>query len=89
MLPGTHVRPHVAASNVRIRNHLGLVIPKDVEIRVGDEMRTWEEGKVLSFDDSFEHEVWHNGTEDRYVLYMSSWKKEFGAMTPNRATRFW
>ena len=28
----------------------------------------WEEGKVIAFDDSFEHEVWHNGTELRLIL---------------------
>ena len=27
-------------------------------LRVGDQVREWEEGKLLVFDDSFEHEVW-------------------------------
>lgn len=35
--------------------------------------RTWEEGKFMIFDDSFEHEVWHNGTSFRLVLIVDVW----------------
>lgn len=35
--------------------------------------RTWEEGKILIFDDSFEHEVWHNGTSVRVVFIVDVW----------------
>lgn len=35
--------------------------------------RTWEEGKVMIFDDSFEHEVWHNGSEIRLILILDVW----------------
>ena len=87
--PGTHLMPHVGTSNVRLTNHLGLIIPKGLSLRVANETRGWKQGKIIVFDDSFEHEVWHNGTEDRYVLYMSSWKKEFGWMAPNRDKKFW
>jgi Flp pilus assembly protein TadD len=31
-------------------------------IRVANESKGWEEGKVLLFDDSYEHEVWHRGS---------------------------
>jgi hypothetical protein len=34
------------------------------------EQRHWKQGEVIVFDDSFEHEVWHNGT--RSVLSSSS-----------------
>ena len=39
MLPGTHVWPHTGPTNCRLRLHLGLVIPKNVAIRVGRETR--------------------------------------------------
>ena len=46
-------------------------------IRVGKENRTWErEGSVLIFDDSFEHEVHHNGVHRRIVLIMDFWHPE-------------
>jgi aspartate beta-hydroxylase len=41
--------------------------------------RTWEEGKFIIFDDSFEHEVWHDGTELRLVLIVDIWHPEITA----------
>ncbi|XP_049861571.1 transcriptional regulator ATRX isoform X8 [Schistocerca gregaria] len=76
MDPGTHVWPHCGPTNCRLRAHLGLVVPKNTFIRVADEMRTWEEGKLFIFDDSFEHEVWHNGTTTRLVLIVDVWHPE-------------
>lgn len=38
--------------------------------------RGWTEGKFLIFDDSFEHEVWHNGTETRLILIIDLWHPE-------------
>jgi aspartyl/asparaginyl beta-hydroxylase (cupin superfamily) len=35
---------------------------------VGDERRTWREGKVIVIDDAFEHEVWNGAGSDRVVL---------------------
>lgn len=73
MQPGTHVWPHTGPTNCRLRSHLGLVIPKDVYIRAGNETRTWQNGKVIVFDDSFDHEVWHNGTQARMILIIDFW----------------
>ncbi|KAL1528816.1 hypothetical protein AB1Y20_010139 [Prymnesium parvum] len=73
LTPGTHLEPHCGPSNYRLRCHLGLVIPEGVRIRVGTEIRKWEPGKCLVFDDSFEHEVWHEGNEDRIVLICDMW----------------
>ena len=39
MYPGTHVWPHTGPTNCRLRAHLGLVVPKNVFIRAGDEIR--------------------------------------------------
>lgn len=73
MTAGTHVWPHTGPTNCRLRAHLGLIIPNGVEIRVGSEKRTWEHGKMLMFDDSFDHEVWHYGKEPRLVLIIDFW----------------
>ncbi|CAH0405476.1 unnamed protein product [Chilo suppressalis] len=73
MAAGTHVRPHVGPTNCRLRMHLGLSNTKDTYIRVDQEIRQWREGRVLLFDDSFEHEVWHNGTGTRLVLIVDVW----------------
>ena len=63
--PGAHLVRHCGPTNHRIRLHLGLVVPTGAVIEVGGERRTWAEGVVLVIDDSFEHEVWNNGTTPR------------------------
>jgi len=73
MTPGTHVRAHCAPNNIRIRCHLGLITPANVTMRVGEQIKEWEEGKVLCFDVAFEHEVWHTGNADRVVLIVDFW----------------
>ncbi|XP_018578912.1 aspartyl/asparaginyl beta-hydroxylase isoform X2 [Anoplophora glabripennis] len=76
MHPGTHVWPHCGPTNCRLRAHLGLKVPPKTFIRVADDTRSWEEGGIFVFDDSFEHEVWHNGTEFRLVLIVDVWHPE-------------
>lgn len=76
MHPGVHVWPHCGPTNCRIRAHLGLVVPEGPRIRVINETRTWQEGKFILFDDSFEHEVWHDGKSVRMVLIVDFWHPE-------------
>ena len=49
---------------------------KRLELRVAEETLEWREGKVFVFDDSFDHEVWHEGGEDRLVLIVDLWHPE-------------
>lgn len=80
MHPGVHVWPHCGPTNCRIRAHLGLVVPKGPRIRVANTTRQWSVGKFIIFDDSFEHEVWHNGTDLRLVLIVDFWHPELSAL---------
>lgn len=70
---GTHIAAHCGPNNARLRCHLGLKVPPGCAIRVGRETRTWIENKVIIFDDSFEHEIWHKGTGTRLVLIFDVW----------------
>ncbi|XP_037984774.1 aspartyl/asparaginyl beta-hydroxylase isoform X2 [Motacilla alba alba] len=80
MHPGTHVWPHTGPTNCRLRMHLGLVIPKEgCRIRCAQENRGWEEGKVLIFDDSFEHEVWQDAESYRLIFIVDVWHPELTA----------
>ncbi|XP_064336906.1 aspartyl/asparaginyl beta-hydroxylase isoform X2 [Camelus dromedarius] len=82
MHPGTHVWPHTGPTNCRLRMHLGLVIPKEgCKIRCANETRAWEEGKVLIFDDSFEHEVWQDAASFRLIFIVDVWHPE---LTPQQ-----
>ncbi len=73
MAPGTRLAPHCGHTNARLRVHLGLVVPPGCEIRVASTTRTWEEGKCIVFDDSFEHAARNPSTRTRYVLVVDLW----------------
>jgi hypothetical protein len=71
--PHAHIAPHTGPMNGIIRGHLALLAQPGSFIRVGDQQRTWQEGKLLVFDDSFEHEVWNHSEQVRIVLFMNFW----------------
>lgn len=70
-----HIASHVGSSNLRLRYHLGVSIPEEgaAKIRVADEWKAWVQGSVLMFDDSFDHEVIHDGEKPRVVLIVDIW----------------
>jgi aspartyl/asparaginyl beta-hydroxylase (cupin superfamily) len=74
--PGGHILPHCGTNNCKITLHLGLKVPRDCEMRVGSQSRTWTEGRCLLFDDSFEHEVWNRSNATRFVLLLDVWHAE-------------
>jgi aspartyl/asparaginyl beta-hydroxylase (cupin superfamily) len=74
--PGTHIKPHHGMLNTRLICHLPLLTAPKCRLRVGNEIRTWEEGKTLIFDDSFEHEAWNEGSGTRVVLLFEIWRPE-------------
>ena len=85
----THIYPHTGYHATKvIRVHLGLSVPKrtrdgvvvakeDCWISVSGETRCWEEGKLLIFDDTFEHEVQNNTKELRIVMILDFYEKAF------------
>ena len=74
MRAGTHIAAHRGPTNLRLRCHLGIDVPRgDCGIRVGDETRQWEAGRCLVFDDFFEHEAWNHTEHDRIVLIVDLW----------------
>ena len=77
--PGMHIWPHCGPTNTRICLHLGLKIPAGATIRVGTETRSWEEGKCLVFDDSWEHEATNPSDHPRTVLLVDVWHPDLSA----------
>jgi len=49
------------------------VVPEGLRLRVGQEQIRWQQGKVVVFDDSWEHEVWHEGASARLILIVDVW----------------
>ncbi len=71
--PGKHILAHRGPYKGVLRYQLGLVVPREKEacrIRVGEEIRHWEEGQSMIFDDTFDHEVWNDTDETRVVLFV-------------------
>jgi aspartyl/asparaginyl beta-hydroxylase (cupin superfamily) len=71
--PGKHIPPHRGAWAGVLRLHLGLIVPEPRErcrIRIADEIHTWEEGRCLVFDDTYNHQVWNDTEGYRVVLFV-------------------
>ncbi len=74
--PGARIPAHTGVMNARLICHLPLIVPQPSGFRVGNETRAWEEGRLLVFDDSIEHEAWNDSSEDRVVLIFDIWRPE-------------
>ena len=70
---GTHLLPHRGVTNSRLVAHLPLLIPADCALRVGGELHAWQEGRIVVFDDTYEHEAWNRSSEIRVVLIFDIW----------------
>lgn len=71
--PGKHIPAHRGPFNGVLRYHLGLIIPRESDkcvIRVHEQLVSWQSGKSIIFDDSYNHEVWNNTNEERVVLFV-------------------
>ena len=70
LAPGTHIPDHRGVTKGLITCHLGLIVPKDgdVRMRVDQRIVRWAEGETLVFDDTYQHEVWNDTCGTRVVL---------------------
>lgn len=74
--PGARIPPHNGMLNSRLICHLPLLVPPGGWLRVGNETRAWEEGRLLVFDDSIEHEAANPSAELRVILLFDIWRPE-------------
>ena len=88
--PGKEIAPHRGAYSGTLNCHLALRVPKESEqcgIRVGGEVRNWEEGRMLIFNDRHTHDAWNHSDEIRVVLLMYVIRPlPFPLSSMNRAT---
>lgn len=68
--PGEHIPPHEHHYKGLLIYHFGIIIPKEgrCEMRVGEEWRRWQEGKLVAIDPTFDHEVYNETDQYRIVL---------------------
>lgn len=71
---GSHILPHRGVVNTRLVTHFPLLVPKgDLALRVGGEDHVWQEGRCVTFDDTYEHEAWNRTGELRVVMLLDVW----------------
>ncbi len=74
LLPGAVIPPHRGPYNGVLTYHLGVKIPQDYQscyLSVDREVRPWETGKSVVFDDSYIHAVSNNTDEIRVLLMVN------------------
>jgi aspartyl/asparaginyl beta-hydroxylase (cupin superfamily) len=74
--PHTHIPPHNGMLNTRLICHLPLIVPHNCRLRVGNETRAVEAGKLIIFDDSILHEAWNDSDDTRIILLFEIWRPE-------------
>ncbi len=71
--PGKQIPPHRGAWAGVLRLHLALMVPEprdQCRIRIADQLHTWQEGRCLVFDDTYNHQVWNDTDGYRVVLFV-------------------
>ncbi|HWI77126.1 MAG TPA: aspartyl/asparaginyl beta-hydroxylase domain-containing protein [Sphingomicrobium sp.] len=77
--PGSRIPPHIGITSARAIAHFPLIVPNNCGFRVGGEMREWEVGKAMIFDDMTMHEAWNDSSSMRVVVIADLWRPELGA----------
>jgi ornithine lipid ester-linked acyl 2-hydroxylase len=73
LMPHKEVPVHRGPYKGVIRMHLPLRVPHpatDCALSIGDDIRHWQEGKVILFDDTYPHEAWNHTDGIRAVLFL-------------------
>lgn len=67
--PGAHILAHVDAQlKGTLRAHLGIVVPPESALRVGNMLLRWTEGETLLFDGQLDHEAGNASDRLRTVM---------------------
>lgn len=78
--PGSKIMPHHGVTNSRLVMHLPLVVPSDCALNIiGVGEHHWQEGELMMFDDTFQHEAWNDSEQSRVILLMDCWNPHLSA----------
>lgn len=78
--PNAAIKPHCGDTNAIIRCHLGLLIPEENDscaIKVNNEIKYWQQGKVIGFVDAYNHEAWNKTNKKRIIMLFDILKPEY------------
>lgn len=78
--PFGRILPHSGDTNGVYRVHVGIDIPEGLPrcgFRVNDVKRPWQEKKLLTFIDAYEHEAWNETEKSRIIMLIDVIRPEF------------
>ena len=80
MSPKASIAPHYGACNLKLRCHFPLFAPEEAVLCVADDARQWEEGKMIVFDDAYEHEAANlSPDKERVIILIDIWHPDLVA----------
>lgn len=77
--PRTRIPPHFGLANYRLTVHLPLIVPAGCGVAVAGEARETRFGRLMIFDDSYEHRAWNDSEAARIVLIFEIWHPALSA----------
>jgi aspartyl/asparaginyl beta-hydroxylase (cupin superfamily) len=75
MGPQSEIKPHRGHSDDHLRVHLTLITDGNAYIKVGDDVKWWQEREVLIFQDYEEHST-KNPSDSTRVVFLFDIKRE-------------
>ena len=78
--PNSKIAPHKGITNTRLIAHWPLIVPDNCAFKVAGEVRAWEPGTPMIFDDMSVHEAWNDSDRIRVVLIADYWRPELSSL---------
>jgi aspartyl/asparaginyl beta-hydroxylase (cupin superfamily) len=80
LAPQSSITPHQGDTNAIARCHLGIEIPANLPIcglKVGNDERSWQEGKWVVFNDAYLHSAWNHSDKRRVLMIVDIMRPEY------------
>jgi aspartate beta-hydroxylase len=87
LAPRSKIVPHHGLHNLDLTCHLGIDIPNDCGLEVGEESRSWKPGRLSIFDDTYRHWAWNRSDHPRRVLLFDFWNPDLSAVEHTQLKR--
>jgi aspartyl/asparaginyl beta-hydroxylase (cupin superfamily) len=79
---GASLAPHWGDTNTIARCALGLEVPAPAPVcalQVADQVKSWEEGKIIMFSECHLHTAWNHSNKRRLIFTFDTMRPEFAA----------
>lgn len=87
LAPHTRIPEHFGVSSAILTAHLPIDVPPGCGLKVHEETRVPEPGKLMVFDDTWEHSAWNDSDQPRVVLIFELWHPELSELEQEAISR--